>query len=147
MSGRLDGKVAVVSGAARGIGAAIAELFATEGAAVLVTDVSDADGTEVAAGITARGGRAGYRRVDVRSPMDWQAAVETAEQEFGPVNVLVSNAFVISQPALADLSADEWRASLDVNLTGAFPRPEGRPTRHACPARRQHRDHLGHQWE
>lgn len=120
MSNRLQGKTALVSGAARGIGAATAELFAAEGAAVVLTDMRDDLGEAVAERITDAGGRAIYQPLDVRERADWDRARARAEAEFGPIDVLVSNAFIISQPAVIDVSATEWIGSLDVNLNGAF---------------------------
>jgi 3alpha(or 20beta)-hydroxysteroid dehydrogenase len=117
---RLDGKVAIVTGAARGLGASIAELYAGEGAKVLLTDVRDDEGEAVAAGIRETGGTAVYQHLDVTSPDEWTAAVERCESELGPVNVLVNNAFIYSQPAIADVSWEEWSRNIDVNLNGPF---------------------------
>ncbi len=95
-SGRLTGKVALLTGAARGQGAAAARLFAREGACVLLGDVLDEVGREVAAGIDAEAGghRASYLRLDVTRDEDWRAAVAAAEAEFGGLDVLVNNAGV-----------------------------------------------------
>jgi NAD(P)-dependent dehydrogenase (short-subunit alcohol dehydrogenase family) len=70
--------------------------------------------------LAANGSSAVYQHLDVRKRADWDAARDHAEREFGPVDVLVSNAFVIAQPALLDVTLAEWNSSLDVNLTGGF---------------------------
>jgi NAD(P)-dependent dehydrogenase (short-subunit alcohol dehydrogenase family) len=114
------GRVALVSGAARGIGAEVARLFAAQGASVVVSDVRDSEGEAVAAAIATNGGTAFYRHLDVRSPAQWDAARDEAGDRFGPVDILVSNAFQMSVPALEDLTDAEWRQSLEVNLTGGF---------------------------
>ena len=117
MTGRLDGKVAIVTGAARGQGAAHARVFVREGAKVLLTDVLDDEGhsTASALGVNAR-----YLRHDVRSEADWAAAVDAAENTFGPVNILVNNAAIHWVRALEDETAAEFRKLLDVNLIGPF---------------------------
>jgi 3alpha(or 20beta)-hydroxysteroid dehydrogenase len=110
----------IVSGAARGVGAAIVRLFAREGAAVVATDIRDELGEEVAAAARDAGGRAVYQRLDVREPADWAAAVERSTAEFGPPDVLVHNAFVYTQPDICEVTFDEWKANIDVNLHGGF---------------------------
>lgn len=90
--GRLDGKVAIITGAARGQGAAEARLFAAEGARVLLGDVLDAEGKALAAEL---GSRALYTPLDVTDESAWRTAVELAEQRFGPVHVLVNNAGIV----------------------------------------------------
>ncbi|MFG3207787.1 SDR family NAD(P)-dependent oxidoreductase [Streptomyces sp. NPDC048192] len=120
MTGRLEGRTALVSGAARGIGAAIARLFAAEGARVAITDIRDREGEALAAELTAVGHHAFYRHLDVSSRAAWDAARQETENRYGPVDILVSNAFTMTQPALADLTEREWSQSLQVNLTGAF---------------------------
>ena len=77
-------------------------------------------GDSVAAHLAATGARAIYQHLDVQDRADWDAARDRAEREFGPVEVLVSNAFVLAPPALLDVTADEWDSSLEVNLTGGF---------------------------
>jgi 3alpha(or 20beta)-hydroxysteroid dehydrogenase len=120
VTGRLAGKTALISGAARGIGADIARLFTAQGAAVMLTDIRDDEGRAVAAAITNDGGSAAYHRLDVRSRAEWDAVRDETERRFGPVDVLVSNAFRMTMPALADLSDAEWATSLEVNLTGGY---------------------------
>jgi NAD(P)-dependent dehydrogenase (short-subunit alcohol dehydrogenase family) len=117
---RLAGKNAIITGAARGLGATMARLFADEAAAVLVTDIRDELGEQVAQEIRQAGGRALYQHLDVTQEADWEAAVRRCADEFGDVNVLVSNAFLFGGPAVADISLDQWRAGLEVNLTGPF---------------------------
>src|SRR5918992_1282739 len=90
---RLENKVALISGGARGQGAAEARLFAAEGAEVVIGDLLDAEGEAVAAEI---GEAAAYVHLDVTDEGSWQAAVATAEEAFGPVTVLVNNAGVLS---------------------------------------------------
>src|SRR5271154_2273222 len=90
--GRLEGKVSIVTGAGRGLGRAIAEMFAREGAAVLVADVREELGEAVCAAITADGGRAVFERLDVTSEDAWVAGVKRCHRELGTPDVLVSNA-------------------------------------------------------
>lgn len=117
---RLSGKVALVTGAASGIGAAAARRLAQDGAAVLLTD-RDLAGEEVAAAITAQGGTAAFRLHDVTSHPDWAAAVEHAVQEFGRLDILVNNAGISGgRHELMDHSLEAWRQILSVNLDGVF---------------------------
>ncbi|HEX8213061.1 MAG TPA: glucose 1-dehydrogenase [Longimicrobium sp.] len=120
---RLGGKVALVTGAARGIGAAVAERFAAEGARVVLTDIRDEEGAATAARI---GGEAAYLRLDVRREEDWEAAMAWTAESFGRLNVLVNNAgitgfeegFVAHDPENATLEG--WRAVHATNLDGVF---------------------------
>ena len=115
--GKLDGKVALITGAARGTGEATARLFVEEGARVLLVDVLDELGEKVAAGL---GDRARYQHMDVRRAEDWQAAVETATAAYGPVNVLVNNAAILEVATFEDHTHERIRDVLDVNLVGPF---------------------------
>ncbi|HEY0155053.1 MAG TPA: glucose 1-dehydrogenase [Longimicrobium sp.] len=120
---RLQDKVALVTGAARGIGAAVAERFAAEGARVVLTDIRDEEGAATAARI---GGEAAYLRLDVRREEDWDAAMAWVAERFGRLDVLVNNAgitgfeegFVPHDPENATLEA--WRAVHATNLDGVF---------------------------
>jgi 3alpha(or 20beta)-hydroxysteroid dehydrogenase len=115
--GRLDGKVAIISGAARGQGEAEARLFADEGAAVVLGDMRDERGETVAREI---GDRAHYAHLDVRDEASWDAIVKIAEDTFGPVNVLINNAGVFRFSPLADTSLDDFRDIVEVNQVGTF---------------------------
>jgi 3alpha(or 20beta)-hydroxysteroid dehydrogenase len=115
--GRLDGKVAIITGAARGQGAAEARLFAAEGARVLLADILDADGEAVAAEI---GDAAAYTRLDVTDEAQWQAAVALAEQRFGPVTVLVNNAGILHFQVLHETELSDFENVMRVNVQGVF---------------------------
>ena len=120
---RLTGKVALVTGAARGIGAAIARAFVAEGARVLLTDIDDARGAQTA---RALGERAAYRRLDVREPSDWDAAMAALLNDWQRLDVLVNNAGITGfeggaaahDPEHATL--EDWRAVHHTNLDGVF---------------------------
>ena len=113
---RLRGKVAIVTGAAAGIGEATAELFAEEGARVAIVDVDPA-GEQVAQRLRQSGAEALFVRGDVASEDDVRGAVATVEQTFGRLDVLINNAAVFVLKGL-DASVEEWRRSLDVNVIG-----------------------------
>jgi 3alpha(or 20beta)-hydroxysteroid dehydrogenase len=115
--GRLDGKVAIVTGAARGIGAETARAFVREGARVLLGDVLDERGQKTAAEL---GPAARYRRLDVRDEGAWAAAVAEASERFGPPNVLVNNAAILEVAAIEETSRARFAELLDVNLIGPF---------------------------
>jgi 3alpha(or 20beta)-hydroxysteroid dehydrogenase len=121
---RLASKTALITGSARGIGAAIARLFAAEGAAVLVSDILDDLGAQTAEEISAQGGRAIYQHLDVRSEEDWKRAVERCERELGPVDVYVSNAFSYgagqNQTPAGEMTPAQFRDGIEVNLIGPF---------------------------
>jgi 3alpha(or 20beta)-hydroxysteroid dehydrogenase len=116
----LDGKVAVITGAARGMGAAEAELLAREGAAVVVADVLADQAEETAARIRADGGQALAVVLDVTSESAWAAAAEQAEATFGGVDALVDNAGVSYRHGLIAGRLEDWDRVLAINLTGAM---------------------------
>src|SRR5437879_9201719 len=119
--GKLDGKVALISGGARGQGAAEAETFAREGAKVVFGDIRDAEGKKVEAAIRAAGHEAVYVHLDVTSEADWQTAVKTATGRYGKLDVLINNAaIVIPRVAIEDRSAAEWDQVMAVNAKGVF---------------------------
>ncbi|PYN95742.1 MAG: cyclopentanol dehydrogenase [Candidatus Rokuibacteriota bacterium] len=119
--GKLDGKVALISGGARGQGAAEAETFAREGAKVVFGDVRDDDGRKVESGIRAAGGDAIYVHLDVTSDADWQSAVKTAMSRYGRLDVLINNAAIlIPRVAIEDRTAEEWDRVMAVNAKGVF---------------------------
>ena len=115
--GRLTGKVALISGGARGQGEAEARLFAAEGANVVVADVLDEDGTTVAKDI---GDAAAYLHLDVTSEDDWQLTVDKTIDRFGAIDVLVNNAGVFAINPLATTSLEEYRRIVDINQIGVF---------------------------
>ena len=117
MTGRLEGKVAIVTGAARGQGEAEARRFVAEGAKVLLTDVLDDEGEAVAAEL---GEAAAYRHLDVTSEEEWTAAVEDCEARFGPVSILVNNAGILDFAPIEKQDVDKFRKVVDVNLTGTM---------------------------
>ena len=117
---RFDGRVALVTGAGGGLGAALARRFAEEGAAVVVADLRPEAAEDVTAAIRAIGGVALPLRLDVAEEQGWASAVERVEQVFGRLDVLVNNAGMIMRRGVATQTLDGWRRMLDVNLTGAF---------------------------
>lgn len=119
MAGRVAGKAAIVIGAARGIGAAIAERLIEEGAQVVVADPLKAEG-EATAGRLAQRGQAVFVATDVSRKESVDALVETTLQRFGRVDILVQNAGIYPYTMLADISVEEWDAVLGVNLRGCF---------------------------
>ena len=118
--GRLDGKVAIVTGGARGLGGAASEVLAAEGAAVLITDVLDEEGAALAQKLRDGGARADYVHLDVRDADQWASAVERAETLWGRVDCLVNNAGINFPIDIEEGTADQFRAILEVNLIGAF---------------------------
>ncbi|MGW5117911.1 SDR family NAD(P)-dependent oxidoreductase [Streptomyces noursei] len=117
---RFSGRTVLVTGAAGGIGAATADRLAAEGAAVLLLDVDDARGERVARRIRAAAGRASYEHCDVAVEDDWRRAVAAAHTRYGPVDGLVSNAYLAHVAPADRTSPVEWDRQLAVNLTGAF---------------------------
>jgi NAD(P)-dependent dehydrogenase (short-subunit alcohol dehydrogenase family) len=122
MTMRLADKVAVITGAARGIGAETARLFGREGAAVVIGDVLEAEGEATAAAIVAAGGRAAFQRADVSDPAQADALIAAAIERFGRLDVLVNNAGVLlgAHVPLAEFDRDAWRRVLEVNMNGTF---------------------------
>ena len=117
---RLQGKVAIITGGARGQGEAEARMFAREGAKVVFGDVLDDDGRRVEAEIAAAGGEAVYVRLDVTDEDSWREAVGTAVSRFGKVDILVNNAGIASWHAGDDASVAEWDRLMEVNAKGVF---------------------------
>ena len=116
---RLEDKVALISGGARGIGAAQARLFAREGAKVVVGDILEEEGRSLVLEISRSGGTALFVKLDVTKQENWSQAVEAAGS-FGKVNVLVNNAGISGSPWGQDLEPEAWHAIMAVNATGVF---------------------------
>ena len=117
---RLQGKVAIISGGARGQGAAEARMFAKEGAKVVFGDILDDDGKKVEAEIAESGGEALYVALDVTSEDSWRAAVRAAVSRFGKVDILVNNAGVAIWSAGDDATVEEWDRVMEINAKGVF---------------------------
>jgi NAD(P)-dependent dehydrogenase (short-subunit alcohol dehydrogenase family) len=129
---RLGGKVAIISGGAHGMGESEAMIFAREGATVVVADVDEAAGRQVAAKIGADGGKARFTRLDVTSESDWQEAVRSTTGAYGRLDVLVNNAGVSGSQDPDTLSTAAWDGIMGINAKGVF-----LGMKHAVPAMRQ----------
>jgi NAD(P)-dependent dehydrogenase (short-subunit alcohol dehydrogenase family) len=105
---RLQGKTALISGAAKGMGAAEARLFAEEGAQVIVADVDDAGASAVVKDIGNAGGRAMAVHLDVSDAASWQTAIAEGNKAFGNINVLVNNAGILLMKPVQDTTEDDW---------------------------------------
>ena len=113
--GKLDGKVALITGGARGIGAEDARVLAAEGAKIVVCDILDSDGEALAQEV---GGA--YHHLDVTSEDQWKSAITFAEKTFGPIDILINNAGVVGFTPLDTCELTEWNRVIDINLTGTF---------------------------
>jgi len=129
---RLDGKTALLSGAARGIGGETAKLMAQAGAKIVIGDLLDERGRQTVAEIEAAGGSARYVHLDVTSESDWTGAIETATSQFGKLDILVNNAGVFTGKGIEEVTMDDWNRLVAVNMTGVF-----LGTRMAIPALRE----------
>jgi 3(or 17)beta-hydroxysteroid dehydrogenase len=119
--GRLEGKVAMVTGGASGIGKAHAELFAKEGAKVVITTRRKvAEGTALAESIKKGGGEAIFIKLDVTKESEWREVIDEVIRKYGKLNILVNNAGVSLGKTIEDTSLDEWNLIMDINSTGVF---------------------------
>src|SRR4026208_1889035 len=118
--GKLDGKVALISGGARGQGAAEAQTFAREGAKVVFGDIRDDEGKKVESEIRAAGGDAIYVHLDVTSEMDWQSAIKLAADRHGRLDILINNAaIVIPKVPIEERTAAERDQAMAIHANGA----------------------------
>jgi len=115
--GRLEGKVALISGGARGMGAAHAREIVAQGGSVVIGDILDQEGEALAREI---GDKARYIHLDVTSESDWAAAVALAVATFGRLNVLVNNAGICTAGSIESYTLDDWNRIIGINLTGQF---------------------------
>jgi NAD(P)-dependent dehydrogenase (short-subunit alcohol dehydrogenase family) len=120
MSARLDGKTALITGAGRGIGEAVARAFVREGARVVIAERDETNGQAVAASLAVEGARAMFVRCDVADPDAAKASVAASLSQFGRLDILVNNAGVNVFHAPLETDADEWRRCFAINLEGAW---------------------------
>ena len=118
--GRLEGKVALISGAARGQGEAEARLFANEGAKVVFGDILDMEGEKVEAEINETGGEAKYIHLDVTHESEWETAVKESVNSYGKLDILVNNAGISIGKNVEETTLEEWDLVQDVNSKGVF---------------------------
>ena len=116
---RLKDRVAIITGGARGIGQATAELFASEGATALIWDVLE-EGEATAKGIVEAGNKAAFYKIDITNPQEVQDTVAGIMQEYGKIDILVNNAGIIRDKSFLKMSHVEWDQVISVNLTGVF---------------------------
>ena len=117
---RLDGKVSLVTGAARGVGKAVAVLFAREGARVVVTDILAEAGAAVAEEIVLAGGEALFIKLDVAREDEWETAITQTARRFGRLDILVNNAGIIRATPIEYMTLEEWEVVMAINAGGAF---------------------------
>ena len=117
---RLEGKVALISGGARGMGAAEAKIFSREGAKVVIADVLEAEGRQTEAEINETGGDAIFVTLDVTKQADWDAAISRTIEQFGKLDVIVNNAGVVSRTSIEETTVEEWDRVMDINAKGVF---------------------------
>ncbi len=117
---RLEGKVALISGGARGMGAAEARMFAREGAKVGIADILEDEGRRLEAEIAELGGEAIFIKLDATSEDDWNRAVDTIVSRFGKLDVLVNNAGIYRRGTVENTSVEDWDQIMDVNAKGVF---------------------------
>ena len=117
---RLEGKVALISGGARGMGAAEAKLFSREGAKVVIADVLEAEGRQTEAEINETGGDAIFVTLDVTKQSDWDAAISRTIEQFGKLDVIVNNAGISSRVSIEETTVEEWDRIIDINSKGVF---------------------------
>ena len=118
--GRVAGKCALVTGAARGIGRAVATMLAEEGAQVALTDVDRPAGEDAAAALSAEGHEVAFFEHDVSSEAAWTEVVAEVRSAYGRPDVLVNNAGIYQIAPIEDVSVEDWRRLMDVNVTGVF---------------------------
>ena len=129
---RLKDKVAFISGGARGLGAAIATLFAREGAKVVIGDVLEDEGHKTETEINETGGTCLFVRLDVTSEAEWQQAVASTVAHFGKLDLLVNNAGIFRTGLVEEITSEQWDRDLDTNAKGVF-----LGTKHAIPEMRK----------
>ncbi len=117
--GRVDGKVALISGASRGIGAQVAKRLAEEGASVLLTDILE-DTNDVVGEIRKKGRDAHFVHHDVTSEQDWNSAVEAAQDQFGGLDILVNNAGIFLSKSIAETTLADFQRVMAINVDGVF---------------------------
>lgn len=118
--GKLDGKVAVITGSGRGIGKAIATLFAREGAAIVINDIDEAPAQETATEIEALGGKAAVCVADITKAEEAQKLIDTAGEKFGKLDILVNNAGITRDALIPKMTDAEWDTCININLKGTF---------------------------
>ena len=138
---RLENKVAIISGGARGMGAQEARLFASEGARVVIGDILDDAGRQTEAEINETGAECLFVHLDVTSEDDWRQAVAAAVSRFGKVDILVNNAGISTRGGIEDMTEAEWERTMDINVKGVF-----LGTREVIPAMRDAGGRLHHQY-
>jgi 3alpha(or 20beta)-hydroxysteroid dehydrogenase len=143
---RLKGKVALISGAARGQGAAETKLFVNESARVVIGDVLDSEAGKLASEINQNAGARVTLPVhlDVTRAEDWRAAVETCEREFGGLDILVNNAGILNIKGVSDTNEEEWERCHQCESEGRMVGDQDSGSRHEKARRRIHHQHLVH---
>ena len=117
---RLDGKVALITGGAKGQGREEAKLFAKEGAKVVLGDILDNLGQEAAKDIQDTGREATYVHLDVTNETDWKSSIEIVLQKYGRLDILVNNAGILIRKGIEDTTSEDWTRIMDINVKGAF---------------------------
>lgn len=117
---RVDGKVVIVTGGALGLGNAMVKMLAREGAGVVITDIREDEGRELAREVGGTGGKALFLRHDVASESDWQQVIDRTLAEYGRLDALVNNAGVAHNATVEETTLEKWRWLMSINLDGVF---------------------------